>query len=45
MKYQVVWNQDAEEDLAALWLVATDRRAVTRSTTMLEQSYRATRCT
>jgi plasmid stabilization system protein ParE len=29
MKYAVVWSPDAENDLAAIWVDATDRAAVT----------------
>jgi plasmid stabilization system protein ParE len=29
MRYTVVWSPDAENDLAAIWLAAADRAAVT----------------
>ena len=31
MKYAVIWLPDAEQELAAIWLAATDRRVVTRT--------------
>jgi hypothetical protein len=32
MKYQVRWDPVAEAELAAIWLAAADRHAVTRAT-------------
>ncbi|HVK11391.1 MAG TPA: hypothetical protein VM597_21660 [Gemmataceae bacterium] len=37
MKYQVVWDRLAEEELAAIWLAASDRNAVTRASEWLER--------
>jgi hypothetical protein len=36
MKYQVVWDQLAENELAVQWLAAPDRNAVTRAAAWLE---------
>src|SRR5687767_2105839 len=33
MKYTVLWNPGAEQDLAAVWLAATDRKAVDAAAT------------
>jgi hypothetical protein len=36
MTYQVDWTPDAENDLAALWAAAPDRRAVTTASGWLD---------
>ena len=36
MKFQVLWNRNAENDLADLWLQATDRSAITQSAREIE---------
>jgi hypothetical protein len=36
MKYQVQWDARAERELAALWLAAADRQAVTRAATWFD---------
>ena len=38
MKYTVVWTPDAREQLAEIWLEASDRDAVTLAATKIEQS-------
>ena len=37
MKYRVAWTEPAEEELAAVWLAATDRSAVTKMTNYYER--------
>jgi plasmid stabilization system protein ParE len=37
MKYQVAWVQTAEQHLAATWLAAADRNAVTRAAYRLDK--------
>ena len=37
MKYQVIWDRVAEDELTALWLAASDRNAVTRASEWLER--------
>ena len=37
MSYEVVWNEDAEEELAAIWNVAVDREAVTTATDEIDR--------
>jgi hypothetical protein len=36
MKYEVLWDARAEADLAAVWLSAPDRRAVTDASTWFD---------
>ena len=36
MKYTVVWTPSAEEDLAAIWIGAPDRRAVTTASNAID---------
>ena len=36
MKYEVLWDARAEADLAAVWLAATDRHAVTRASSWFD---------
>ena len=31
MKYQVIWDEAAEAELASIWLTATDRTAVSQA--------------
>jgi hypothetical protein len=38
MKYTVIWEPPAENDLAAVWLAAADRAAVTQAAHRLDQS-------
>jgi hypothetical protein len=40
MSYTVVWTPDAEAELAAVWMAATDRTAVTAAAHLLEQDLR-----
>jgi hypothetical protein len=40
MKYTVLWTPDAEQDLAAAWLDAPDRQAVTEAAHALDQRLR-----
>jgi hypothetical protein len=40
MRYTVTWLPDAEEELADLWLRASDRSAVTRAAHGLERRLR-----
>ncbi len=37
MKYEVLWDARAEADLAAVWLAATDRQAVTGAATWFDE--------
>ena len=37
MNFTVVWDDDAEATLAAIWLAAPDRAAVTRAVDVLER--------
>ena len=37
MKYQVIWGPVVEAQLAAVWIAAPDRSAVTRAVDWLEQ--------
>ena len=37
MNYSVIWVPSAEQELAAIWLAATDRNAVTRAAHLVEQ--------
>lgn len=41
MKYRVDWAPTAERQLAALWLAATDRRAVTAASAWLDDELTA----
>jgi hypothetical protein len=36
MKYEVIWDAQAEADLAAVWLAALDRQAVSRAATWFD---------
>ena len=36
MKYEVHWDAQAEADLAAVWLAAVDRQAVSRAATWFD---------
>ncbi len=40
MKYTVVWIPSAEQDLAELWLIATDRAAVTQAANEIDRLLR-----
>lgn len=37
MKYTVIWLPNAEQELAALWLNAPDRGAVTKAAAVMDQ--------
>jgi hypothetical protein len=37
MKYTVVWVPSAEQELAALWIAAADRREVTQAANDIDQ--------
>lgn len=37
MTYEVIWTPDAERDLAAVWLTAADRRAVTAASDQIDR--------
>jgi hypothetical protein len=37
MSYSVVWRPKAEQELAALWLAAPDRKAITTSVHQIDQ--------
>jgi len=37
MKYQVAWTKTAEQHLAAIWLAAANRNAVTQAAYRLEE--------
>lgn len=37
MKYMVIWLPDAQDQLAELWMNATDRNAVTQATHQIDQ--------
>jgi hypothetical protein len=37
MSYRVDWTEEAENDLAALWIAAPDRNAVTRASHWLDR--------
>jgi hypothetical protein len=37
MRYHVEWTAEAENDLAALWITALDRSAVTRASHWLDR--------
>lgn len=41
MNYEVVWDQVAERELAAAWLAAADRGAVTRAAAWLDRQLAA----
>lgn len=43
MKYQVIWVTVAEHDLAAIWLDAPDRKAVTSAVQVLDVKLRRDR--
>ncbi len=36
MNFMVVWMQGAQQDLAAIWMAATDRNAVTRASHQID---------
>jgi hypothetical protein len=36
MKYEVLWDEQAEADLAAVWLASADRQAVGRTATWFD---------
>jgi hypothetical protein len=36
MKYQILWDSTAEDELTAIWLAAADRTAVTRASAWLD---------
>lgn len=36
MRYTVIWTDSAEQDLAALWMAAPDRHAVTSAAHILD---------
>lgn len=36
MKYSVIWNSKAEQELAAVWLASTDRKAVNAAANFLD---------
>ena len=38
MRYTVLWSPDAENDLAAIWLDANDRSAVTAAGNQIDAS-------
>lgn len=38
MKYEVIWYRKAEQELAALWLSADDRNAISRTAAELDRS-------
>ena len=38
MNFSVVWMQGAQQDLAAIWMAATDRNAVTRASHQIDLS-------
>jgi hypothetical protein len=40
MNYTVVWVPSAEQELAALWMAAADRDAVTRAAHEIDQQLR-----
>jgi hypothetical protein len=40
MRWTVVWRNSALDDLAAIWLNATDRRAVTEAANRIDQTLR-----
>lgn len=40
MKFTVVWSEDAECQLAEIWLAAADRRAVTEATDRIDGELR-----
>lgn len=37
MKYQIIWDATAEDELTAIWLAASDRKTVTQASAWLEQ--------
>jgi plasmid stabilization system protein ParE len=37
VSYEVVWNEDAEEELAAIWNAAVDRDRVTAATDEIDR--------
>jgi hypothetical protein len=37
VSYEVVWKEDAEEELAAIWNVTVDREAVTAATDEIDR--------
>lgn len=37
MRYTVIWTNTAEQDLAALWMAALDRNAVTSAANVVDQ--------
>jgi hypothetical protein len=40
MNFQVLWDPDAEEELAAIWLGARDRNAITAAAHRIDSSLR-----
>lgn len=38
MNFMVVWRPDAEQDLAAIWLAATNRNAITAAAHAIDQT-------
>ena len=42
MSYNVIWTQDAEEELAAAWVSAADQRAVTIAANEIENQLKFT---
>jgi hypothetical protein len=40
MNYTVLWLPDAEQELAALWLAAPDRKVVTQAANEIDQRLR-----
>lgn len=38
MKFQVIWTEDAESDLADLWLRALDRNTVSRASLEIDRT-------
>jgi len=38
MKYRVIWNSDAEGDLASVWMRAVDRAGVTEAAKRLDEA-------
>jgi hypothetical protein len=40
MKYTVIWVPDAEQELAAIWIAAADRDAVTAAAHQVDQDLR-----
>jgi len=40
MTYEVIWLPDTEQELAAIWLAAADRQAITDSANALDKRLR-----